>query len=751
MDPEKYCPKCFKKYPPAQKSCPADGSHLVSLSDRNLTGEVLDERYTILEQIGKGGMGVVYRAEQHLIKRIVALKVLRRDVVRDETSVKRFLNEARATASLESPHTVTLLDFGVTRDGLLYYTMELMKGQPLSRLIKTESPLEYKRAARLMMQVCDSLEEAHENNILHRDIKPDNIFVTVKRGKESVRVLDFGIAKIVGDTAMDTMTRTGMIIGTPQYLSPEQALGNPAVPSSDLYSLAIVFYEMLAGSPPFQENTPMKTMLKHLHEKPMPLQDKNPAVAVPKSLDVFLQLALEKEPGDRFKSARVFRKALEKALSDHDATPETVTVSALASTANGVRVITADDEAVVLEDPKKEPPREETAAAKPPDPGINRTVAFEPTPVRSVAEPKPQPQEQGDAAPEPDADSPALAPTAIAPSESLEAAIEPEPVPAVSDTVDSKEVSLKGVPLDTPATGPESETRMVLTGIARPKIPMPAIAGTVAAVLIIAVLAIWQPWAGTEGETPEPEGQKMAATVVPGEDAGRTAGTVGNRPDILEPQDSRLGDAAPAVALVVPKRVPDAFSGSAPEVVPVSDVSTQDAAVAVGAEAPVPTKDAGTVTERQPVEPENAVAAGEGENAGGAAAVDEPPPPVAAVGEKKKRKEREAARAARRAEKEKTHIAEEEKQRQKLAELERRVKEADWHVVQGTMSMQRGKYKDALGHFEKATDLTGSTDKLRSLIGQCKKKIAEKKKAEKPPKEDGDFSEFEDEDFSDFE
>ena len=219
MEEEKYCPRCFTKFPSSLKKCPKDGQHLVCLMERDLTGEVLDDRYTVMGLVGRGGMGVVYKAEQHLIKRIVALKVLRREVVQDETSVKRFLNEARAIASLQNPHTITLHDFGVTHDGLLYYTMELLKGNPLSMLIKNEAPIDYQRAAGFIIEACDSLQEAHENNILHRDLKPDNLFVIKRWDKEHIKVLDFGIAKLVGDTSMETVTKTGMVIGTPRYLS----------------------------------------------------------------------------------------------------------------------------------------------------------------------------------------------------------------------------------------------------------------------------------------------------------------------------------------------------------------------------------------------------------------------------------------------------------------------------------------------------------------------------------------------------
>ena len=335
---EKYCPKCFKKYPVSLKECPADGTNLVSFQDGDLTGRVLDKRYTVMERIGRGGMGVVYKAEQHLIKRIVALKVLRREVVQDENAVKRFLNEARSTSSLQSPHTVTLHDFGVTGEGLLYYTMELLEGRPVSGLIRAEAPLPYRRAVDLVLQACDSLEEAHEHNILHRDIKPDNLFVTTVRGKETVKILDFGIAKVVGDASMESLTRTGSIVGTPQYLSPEQALGNPVLPASDLYSLAIVLYEMLTGVPPFLADTPMKTLWMHAQEQPDPIHLKNPDIEVPLSVDLFLRKAMEKDPAKRFQSAGAFLKALEGALADHDDSPETVTLTSLSNAEGGVRV-----------------------------------------------------------------------------------------------------------------------------------------------------------------------------------------------------------------------------------------------------------------------------------------------------------------------------------------------------------------------------------------------------------------------------
>ena len=346
MDMEKYCPKCFAKFPADLTRCPTDGKKLIALSERDLVGEELDERYKVLSVLGKGGMGVVYVAEQAMIGRKVALKVLRRDMVRDESSVKRFFTEAKAIAALKNQHTITLHDFGITDDGLLYYTMEMLEGNALSDLLRKDGPMPFERATDLVFQALESLEEAHEKNILHRDLKPENLFVSDRRGKEYVTVLDFGIAKVVGDQSIETITRTGMICGTPAYLAPEQALGNQAQPASDLYSLAIVLYELLAGTVPFHDTTPMKMLLKHLNEVPVAVSVKNPQVEVPSTIDWFLQRALEKAPEDRFGSVPEFREALQQALDAHRERPETIDLSPIMTTSDGVRTITekmADD------------------------------------------------------------------------------------------------------------------------------------------------------------------------------------------------------------------------------------------------------------------------------------------------------------------------------------------------------------------------------------------------------------------------
>jgi len=378
---ERYCPQCFESFPPAVDRCPEHDCALVSFADQDLVGKMVD-KYKIIGRVGKGGMGVVYKAEQEVLQRIVALKVLNREVVRDKVGVKRFLHEARAMASLRNSHTVTLFDFGATSEGLLYYTMDLLEGEPLSRIIKREAPLDHRRAADLVLQCCESLEEAHDNEILHRDIKPDNLFITKdKKGNEILQVLDFGIAKLKGDPSMESLTKTGMVCGTPEYLSPEQVMGNEPSPSSDLYSLGIVFYEMLAGKPPFKASTPMKALLKHLNEIPEGLSEKNPDVEVPKALEEFILTCLAKSPADRCRSVPEFREALQNALEQHDLAPETATLPPLSTSSAGMRVITDQYDGGGRNEP--EPPEAETVELSR---VVTPTTAHTPVPAQSESE-----------------------------------------------------------------------------------------------------------------------------------------------------------------------------------------------------------------------------------------------------------------------------------------------------------------------------------------------------------------------------
>jgi len=437
---DRYCPRCFKEFSEELDTCPDDGTRLVANVEESLVGRTLDDRYEVLSKLGQGGMGVVYIAEQAMIGRKVALKVLRMEMVRDKSSVQRFLVEAKAIASLRSAHTITLHDFGVTKEGLLYYTMELLEGTPLSDLVKKQGPMPYRRAADIILQTLDSLEEAHDAGIMHRDLKPDNLFVSQHRGQDHVSVLDFGIAKLVGDSSMDTITKTGMICGTPAYLSPEQAMGHKVTTASDIYSLGIVFYELLAGSPPFQKTTAMEVLMSHVNETPQLVNVKNPEVRIPAAIDRLIQKALAKKAEDRIGTAVQFRRELEAALSAAQE-GDKVSLAPMATGEAGTRTLA----------------------------GLQET------------------------------------------------AVTPVPAPAARIEVPDESADGDGARVATDGDGARVEPRGgrgVLVG-----------AAVGAGVALVVLLALWQPWAGTEGAAPEQGPATTAAGPVTTAGDGQAAQT----------------------------------------------------------------------------------------------------------------------------------------------------------------------------------------------------------------------------------
>ncbi len=277
--------------------------------------------YRILEQLGEGGMGVVYLAEDTVLGRRVAIKTLHSRVGRDVQFRGRFLREARAVSMLSHPHIATIYDYGETKDGEPYIVMELIKGETLADLILTEK-LTVARAIDIIKQVAAALAEAHHHGIIHRDIKPTNVAIN-ERGH--VKVLDFGLAKQVApnensvtdpeqQTLLVTHTREGVIVGTPLYLSPEQAMGNEVDARSDLFSLGGLLYECIAGKPPFFGKSTADICAKVLRDDPPPPSSLNRAV--PRDLDLVTLKCLAKEPKERYQSADDFLAALERIQSN---------------------------------------------------------------------------------------------------------------------------------------------------------------------------------------------------------------------------------------------------------------------------------------------------------------------------------------------------------------------------------------------------------------------------------------------------
>ena len=308
--------------------CPKDGNQLRNLAVEKpdaLIGKIVDGRFLVTERLGGGGMGAVYKATQQSIGRTVAIKVLRQDLAHDDQAVKRFFLEAKASSLLSNPHTITIHDFGQEEGGLLYIAMELLEGHPLDDTIRMEWPMKTERGLNIAKQICDSLDEAHQKGIIHRDLKPGNIYLTrVGEEKDYVKVLDFGIAKIGQVTTQNDLTKPGAVMGTPVYMSPEQAMGNPVDRRADLYALGIILYEMLAGKPPFNAQQSHNVILHHINKPVPPLLAINPKALVFPELEMVVRKALEKKPEKRYQDAATFKSDLvlvmEKVISGNYST-----------------------------------------------------------------------------------------------------------------------------------------------------------------------------------------------------------------------------------------------------------------------------------------------------------------------------------------------------------------------------------------------------------------------------------------------
>lgn len=309
----KLCLNCGGKYDDEKTHCPADGLKLVSLEGGSLVGTVIDDRYKIESIIGRGALGVVYKASQELVGRPVAVKVLHSYLISDPETVKRFQHEARGVSRLKHPHIITVFDYGLLPNGLPYIAMDYLEGETLAKILHERKLLSVKELMPIIRQVCDALEEAHHCGVVHRDVTPDNIVLVEQGGQKNfVKVVDFGIAKLLkvdGET-LSSLTKAGAIGGSPIYMSPERITNKEIDHRSDIYSLGVVIFECLVGRPPFASTEAARLMLEQVNEVPPRLKDIRPDFLFPQELEDVIAKALAKAPEDRQASMGQLRDEL---------------------------------------------------------------------------------------------------------------------------------------------------------------------------------------------------------------------------------------------------------------------------------------------------------------------------------------------------------------------------------------------------------------------------------------------------------
>ncbi len=288
------------------------GRPRAELAEGPLSGTLFEGKYKVGPLLGEGGMGQVYKATHVMMRKDVALKILHPNMGLRPEIVERFRREAESAARLAHPNIVQVLDFGRAADSTFYLVMEFIEGRSLARII-AEGPMHWKRACRLGIQMLKALEEAHKAGIVHRDLKPDNIMVLLDAGgEETIKILDFGIAKLGESEGGVQVTQAGMIFGTPSYISPEQAQGRPVTHRADLYAMGVILFQMIAGRLPFESSSPMDLLGMHIHQPPPRIRSFVPDV--PGELEVLILKAMSKKPEDRPPDAFAMRAVLGRLL-----------------------------------------------------------------------------------------------------------------------------------------------------------------------------------------------------------------------------------------------------------------------------------------------------------------------------------------------------------------------------------------------------------------------------------------------------
>ncbi len=309
------CTKCSAEVQLEDPFCASCGATVVD----PLIGAVVGDRYRILTRIGVGGMGAVYRAEHTMMRRDLAIKVLLPELGGKDEFARRFEREAESASRLQHPNIISVTDFGHMPDGALFLAMEFLAGESLGDVIHA-GPVPRERALKIIRQILRGLDHAHAAGVVHRDLKPDNIMLVERDGQtDVVKILDFGIAKVTapvsgGGAHGNPLTQAGVIFGTPEYLSPEQALGEVVDARADIYAAGVILYEMLAGRKPFESEDKVKIISMHLAHVPPRIRDVAPSsVDVPVALEQVVLQALEKSRENRFATATAFLQALEDA------------------------------------------------------------------------------------------------------------------------------------------------------------------------------------------------------------------------------------------------------------------------------------------------------------------------------------------------------------------------------------------------------------------------------------------------------
>lgn len=311
-DLRKACVACGQEFPGSLEVCPEDGTLLTPIGKEPKVGDNFADRYEILGIIGDGGMGKVYKARHNLMKRVVAIKMLLPHLVQSAAALKRFQQEAQAASALNHPNILTVYDFGISDQGMPFLVMDYLEGTSLAALLQEQGALSEERSIHIFSQACSALAHAHQKGVIHRDLKPANIMLIDYDGQtDFLKIVDFGIAKLLQPDGAEQLTHTGEVFGSPLYMSPEQCRGRELDPRSDIYSLGCVLYRTVTGKPVFAGRDPMECMYKQVNDLPSSFSTIVPELCLSDKLEAAIFRAIAKEADDRYNNMMEFREALE--------------------------------------------------------------------------------------------------------------------------------------------------------------------------------------------------------------------------------------------------------------------------------------------------------------------------------------------------------------------------------------------------------------------------------------------------------